>query len=69
MTWPADGRTFIPNATGMVFNPLEMPPDEADALLGKEVMDAMREASERIKNSGVNNQYIRIVPVKEKDDV
>jgi hypothetical protein len=45
----------------MVLDPLEMSPEEADAIFGKPLMDALRERKERPR---MPNKYVQLVEVK-----
>ena len=64
MKYPDDfvGSGFIPEATGQVINPLAMPKEQADAIFGPEVMEAIRAISEKMKARGIVNKYVQFVP-------
>lgn len=62
------GQTYVPSwetDPSLIVNPLDMPPEQADAIFGPHFMRVMREASARVRERGVN-RYCRITPGREE---
>lgn len=61
MGWLTPGNTFIPEATGQTIDPLEMPEEQADAIFGKPLMDALR--AYRDNPILPPNKYVQLIRV------
>lgn len=64
MKYPAGYNTFVPEATGIVIEPLKMSEAEADAIFGKPLMDALRERASRPFKV---NKYVQLVKVEPEE--